>query len=72
MSTHDKVTYEGEVIECLPNLQFLVKFQEWEQTVRCYLGGKMKINHISVNIGDWVVIDNLAPDRSIGRIIKRK
>lgn len=75
-----KQTYTGVVIECRPNTQFLVKFDDvrrgtdfvGSETVNCYLGGKMKVNKIRVDLNDKVEVDNIPEDWSNGRIIRRK
>lgn len=60
---------EGTVTESLPGINFKIKFEEREMI--CFLGGKMRKNHIQVLLGDRVRVDNIAPDWSIGRIVRR-
>ena len=58
---------EGIVIEALPSLQFKVQLAGG-RTVRCFLSGKMKMNHIRVLAGDRV---RLIVSGDIGRIERR-
>ena len=67
----DTLTYNGEIIEALPNTQFKIKLEESEKTPICYISGKMRVNHIRCLLGDKVEVV-LSPDKRIGRIVKRK
>lgn len=59
---------KGVVTEALPNLQFLVQFDD--KIRRCYLAGKLHKNFIRVLIGDKV--EAVIPSQGdIARIIKR-
>ncbi len=61
---------KGTVIECLPASLYRVDFDGKERL--CYLGGKMKYNHIRVLVGDEVdVILDEYGGKATNRIIKR-
>ncbi len=60
---------QGTVLEVLPGIKFKVALDFGEMI--CYLGGKMRKNHIQVLVGDKVTVDNIAQDRSNGRIVRR-
>lgn len=64
----------GVVLDALPNAQFMVKLEDGNH-IRCYLSGKMNMNHIRVIIGDTVTIEivpTLEIKNQIGRIVLRK
>lgn len=60
---------KGQVIEALPNLFFIVQFENGK-TMRAYLAGKLHKNFIRVVIGDMVEV-TIPPTGDIGRITKR-
>lgn len=62
---------EGEVVENLPNTLFKVKLKEVEETILCYLSGKMRKNYIKILPGDKVRIEMTPYDPKRGRIIYR-
>ena len=68
----DKQIVVCEVVETLPNNLYKV-LSEGGFEYLCYLGGKLKYNHIRVIIGDKVEVE-LDPykGKTSNRIIKRK
>lgn len=62
---------EGEVVENLPNTLFKVKLTDVENTILCYLSGKMRKNYIKILPGDRVRIEITPYDPKRGRIIYR-
>lgn len=61
--------YEGEVLECLPNVQFKVQLDNG-RLIRAYLSGKMNRNFIKVAIGDRILVS--MPDTGdLARVVKR-
>ena len=60
---------KGVVEETLPNAEFKVNIDG--KLVRCYLSGKMYKYRVRVGINDIVEVV-LAPDGSLGRIVRRK
>lgn len=67
----DMLIVEGEVIENLPNTMFKVKLKDIEDTILCYLSGKMRKNYIKILPGDRVRIEMTPYDPKRGRIIYR-
>ena len=63
-------TIKGEVQELLPNAQCKVLLENGQE-IRCYIAGRMRINKISVSIGDTVelIADEFG---HLGRIVSRK
>jgi translation initiation factor IF-1 len=64
-------TIKGVVIEVLPAALYRVLFEDKRELI-CYLGGKMKFNHISVLAGDIVdVVLDPYKGKATNRIVKR-
>jgi translation initiation factor IF-1 len=61
--------YEGQVLEALANGQFMVQLPN-QKIFRCYLAGKMRMNHIKILVGDKVTVE-LPQGSEIGRIVYR-
>ena len=70
MSKQDSLTVTGTVIELLPNANFKVKLENDIEIVT-HLSGKMRMNNISVKLGDKVDIESSIYDLSKGRIVFR-
>ena len=70
MSTDEKNTKVGVVVENLPNTMFRVQFEDEEELHLTYLAGKMKLYRIRILVGDKVEV-LLDPYGGKGRIIKR-
>jgi len=62
-------TFNGTVIEALPNATFRVKIDN-DTEILAHLSGKMRLNFIRVLVGDKVEIE-LSVDKKRGRIIRR-
>ncbi|HEY4504202.1 MAG TPA: translation initiation factor IF-1 [Candidatus Paceibacterota bacterium] len=68
----DKTTenvINGQVVEALPDANFLVKLDSGNE-VRAYLAGKMRLHRIRVLVGDKVALE-LDQYCKRGRIVKR-
>lgn len=63
----DTLIFEGEIVEVLPNTKFKVKLENG-QIVECYLGGKLKMNKISIMMNDKVSVELSPYDVTKGRI----
>ena len=61
---------KGIVIESLPDRFFRVEMED-KTILLAYLSGKMKINKISILLGDEVVVETTPYDKTRGRIIYR-
>lgn len=69
MIDNKKPTFNGTVIEALPNTTFKVKIDN-ETEILAHLSGRMRLNFIRVLVGDRVEVE-LAIDKRRGRIIRR-
>jgi translation initiation factor IF-1 len=66
----DKIEVEGNVIESLPNTQFMIELDNGHR-ILAYLSGKMRKFYIRIAIGDRVKVEMSVYDPSRGRIIYR-
>lgn len=66
----DKVEVEGNVVEALPNTQFMVELDNGHR-VLSYLSGKMRKYYIRIALGDRVKVEMSMYDPTRGRIIYR-
>jgi translation initiation factor IF-1 len=66
----DKVEVEGNVVEALPNTQFMVELDNGHR-VLSYLSGKMRKYYIRIALGDRVRVEMSMYDPSRGRIVYR-
>ena len=64
------VTFEGEVIESLPNATFKVKLEN-NHEVLAHISGRMRVNYIKLLPGDKVTVEMSPYDLSKGRITRR-
>jgi len=62
---------EGVVTECLPSLSFRVKLDDGGDLL-AHLGGRMRLHHIRVLVGDRVKIEMTPYDMTKGRITYRQ
>ncbi|MEM5814879.1 MAG: translation initiation factor IF-1 [Candidatus Aenigmatarchaeota archaeon] len=65
-----KETFEGRVIESLPDATFKVELDDG-RIILAYVSGKMRLNLIKVIPGDRVLVEISPYDQKRGRIIKR-
>ncbi len=70
MPSDDKIEFEGEVIEALPNALFKIKL-DTGQVIIGHLSGKMRIHYIKVVAGDRVKVQMTPYDLTKGRIVAR-
>lgn len=66
----EKVEFEGEITEALPNTMFRVSIDD-DYEVLGQLAGKMRRKHIKVTPGDKVRIEVSPYDLKRGRIVQR-
>ena len=71
MAKEEVIEFTGSVEEVLPGNMFRVKLSDLEQTMLCYLGGKLKQNKIRIILGDQVRIESSLYDLAKGRITYR-
>ena len=66
----EKIEVEGNVIEALPNTQFMVELENGHK-ILAYLSGKMRKRYIRILIGDRVKLELTPYDMTKGRITWR-
>ena len=70
MAKEDSLTISGTVVELLPNANFRVKLDN-TIVVITHLSGRMRMNNISVKLGDRVDLEMSMYDNTKGRIVFR-
>ncbi|MEI8143673.1 MAG: translation initiation factor IF-1 [Candidatus Berkelbacteria bacterium] len=70
MSKTDVIEVKGSVLEVLPDSKYRVQL-DTGHGVLGYLSGRMKQNHISVTVGDKVLLELTPYDLTKGRIVRR-
>lgn len=63
---------DGLVIEVLPNTQFRVQIEGFQQPILAALSGRMRQNNIKVLEGDTVEMEFSPYDLTRGRITRRR
>lgn len=71
MAKQPLMTYEGEVIEALPNVMFRVRLDINGAVILCQACGNMRRNYIKVIVGDRVKVEMSPYDLTKGRITSR-
>ena len=71
MAKEELLRLVGGVNELLPNATFRVKVAEIPDPILAYIGGKMRMNHINICLGDTVDVEISQYDLTKGRIIYR-
>ena len=70
MAKEELLSFEGTVIELLPNATFRVKLDN-DHVVIAHTAGKMRKNRIRVLAGDTVTVEMTPYDLTKGRIVYR-
>ncbi|MCE9522335.1 MAG: translation initiation factor IF-1 [Alphaproteobacteria bacterium] len=70
MSKEELLSFEGTVVELLPNATFRVKLDN-DHVVVAHTAGKMRKNRIRVLAGDKVTVEMTPYDLTKGRIVYR-
>jgi translation initiation factor IF-1 len=70
MAKEELITFEGEVVEILPDARYRVKLESGHEIV-AYTAGKMKKNRIKTLAGDRVTVEMSPYDLDKGRLIFR-
>lgn len=60
----------GQVMEALPSLLFRVQLDN-KKEILAHLAGKMRMNHIKILPGDFVLVETTPYDERRGRIVYR-
>ncbi len=71
MSKDDLLELIGTVEEVLPGSMFRVKVDDFDKTLICYTGGKLKQHKIKIIMGDRVKVEVSAYDLTKGRVTYR-
>ena len=70
MSKEEKVEFEGEVVEALPNAMFRVQLDNGHEVLG-HVAGKMRQHYIRILPEDRVVVELSPYDLTRGRIVYR-
>ena len=66
----DKLKFEGQVIEALPNANFKIVLDNGNE-VLAHLSGRLRMHKIRVLVGDRVTVEMTLYDEKRGRIVRR-
>ncbi|AKM82739.1 TPA: translation initiation factor IF-1 [Candidatus Berkelbacteria bacterium] len=66
----DKLVFEGQVTEALPNATFRVELVNGQE-IWAHISGKMRMHYIKILAGDKVQVEMSPYDLTKGRIIRR-
>lgn len=66
----EKIVFEGNVIEALPNANFRVEL-EGGHVVLAHVSGKIRMHYIKILAGDKVQLEMSPYDMTKGRITRR-
>jgi translation initiation factor IF-1 len=73
LAKKEVIKVKGEVIEKLPDSKFRVKLDVQDHpVVLAYLSGKMKMNYIKIDVGDFVDVELSPYDLTKGRVVYRE
>ena len=67
MAKEELMTFEGVVIELLPNAHFRVRLKN-DHEIIAHASGKMRKNRIRILVGDQVTVEMTPYDLTKGRI----
>ena len=70
MPKEDKLQFEGEALEALPNAMFKVKLENDHEMI-AHISGKMRMHYIRILPGDRVTVEISPYDLNKGRITYR-
>ncbi len=70
MADEETMTFDGKIVDTLPNAMFRVELENGH-TVLAYLSGKMRKYYIRVLLGDKVKVEMTPYDLTKGRITYR-
>lgn len=70
MSKDGTISFQGLVIQALPNARFKLRLENGHE-VLAYTSGKIRQNKISITEGDHVTVEVSPYDLSKGRIVFR-
>lgn len=70
MAKEELITFDGEVLELLPNANFRVKLENGHEII-AHTSGRMRKNRIRILAGDNVKVEMTPYDLTKGRVIHR-
>ena len=70
MAKEELITFNGEVLELLPNANFRVKLENGHEMI-AHTSGRMRKNRIRILAGDNVKVEMTPYDLTKGRVIHR-
>lgn len=70
MAKQEPIKQDGEIVEALPNAQFIVKLDNGHELL-AHVSGKMRMYYIKILPGDRVAVEMSPYDLSKGRITYR-
>jgi translation initiation factor IF-1 len=70
LAKEEKVEFEGEVVEALPNAMFRVQLDNGHK-VLAHISGRMRMHYIRILPDDRVVVELSPYDLTRGRIVYR-
>jgi len=70
MAKEELITFQGEVVEVLPNAMFRIRLENGAMILG-HTSGKMRKNRIRVIIADKVEVEMTPYDLSKGRVVRR-
>ena len=70
MPKEEKLQFEGEVLEALPNAMFRVRLENNHEMI-AHISGKMRMHYIRILPGDRVRLEMSPYDLTKGRIVFR-
>jgi translation initiation factor IF-1 len=71
MAKEEALTFQGVVLEVLPDARYSVKLDTSDHKILAYASGRMKKNRIRILEGDRVTVEMTPYDLSKGRITFR-
>ncbi len=70
MAKQEPIKQDGEIVEALPNAQFIVRLENGHELL-AHVSGKMRMFYIKILPGDRVAVEMSPYDLSKGRITYR-
>lgn len=70
MAKEELITFNGEVLELLPNANFRVRLENGHEII-AHTSGRMRKNRIRILAGDNVKVEMTPYDLTKGRVIHR-
>ncbi|MET0154794.1 MAG: translation initiation factor IF-1 [Rickettsiales bacterium] len=70
MAKEELITFQGDVLEVLPNAMFRIRLENGVEILG-HTSGRMRKNRIRVIVGDKVEVEMTPYDLTKGRVVKR-